>query len=123
MCSVLWERTHGGNTSLGAGVICSVAVGELWIATGVRLSLGVVVGSTSGVMTGLWGILVRQYTCLCCLFVCWIVCGYHFLMIVTIVMFLFVGVQILQYSAVILLMVLILVDRFGEVSGAGLLTW
>ena len=68
------------------------------------LSLGVFVGSTSGAMTGLWGILVWQYTCLCCLFVCCIVCSYHFSMIVTIVMFLFAGVQILQCSAVMLLM-------------------
>ena len=37
-------------------------------------------------------------------------------MIVTIVMFLFAGVQILQCSAVMLLMVLFLVDRFGEVD-------
>ena len=39
-------------------------------------------------------------------------------MIVTIVMFLFAGVQILRCSAVMLFMVLFLVDRFGEVDGA-----
>ena len=44
-------------------------------------------------------------------------------MIVTIVMFLFAGVQILQCSAVVLLMVLFLVDRFGEVVGASPLIW
>ena len=45
-------------------------------------------------------------------------CSYHFSMIVTIVMFLFAGVQILQCSVVMLVMVLFLVDRFGEVVGA-----
>ena len=49
--------------------------------------------------------------------------GYHFSMIVTIVMFLFAGVQILQCSAVMLFMVLFLVDRFGEVVGASPLIW
>ena len=44
-------------------------------------------------------------------------------MIVTIVMFLFAGVQILQCSAVMLLMVLFLVDRFGEVGSASPLVW
>ena len=41
MCSIPWEGAHGGNTSLGAGVICSVAVGvRVRVRVRVRVTRG-----------------------------------------------------------------------------------